>query len=918
MSEVLSEKRFNEGTLLVGMTSFGFTLLLFPLFQSMAIAFAEQVIVHRPLNVVMWHKRLALLGAVSLPIFAVCLDRLCRRSALRISLRTVKEAAFVWLSIPVAIFFTGWLKLWLGIPFVILVGLALFSIHKDVKNEVDSPTIKICDLIIPFAMILLWVWFAGVGGYTYQTSDHHARNAILHDLISYKWPVYYNIDGGKGYVYYLFIWLIPSLFGKIFGWGCANFVLYIWVSIGVSLALLLTIFYVKADSKKQLLCVAAILIAWGGLDLLAQPIRDTFGLGGAEPNGIQYRPNTRILMWVFNAGVPTWVCCSLFMHIRKRLGLFVLVCCLQFTFAPVPFMGLFPIMIAAGILNLVVGVRTEGIQKTTRKLFNISNIAGAIIGVIFIIYYSSATDAQNAVLQIGLPLKDYNMGNIIRLLVFDLSGFGVFMIIIFDKYKRSRLYKLIGIILLIIPFFVREFTMSGSMVVLFMLMILFIEYMFTADKKTLRYQAALTILILCVFQAYSTALAPYVRIMRNSAVFPVVADNMKTVIAQDSVWDLSSTLADLEKPFFKVLAKPYQMDVSTLPLNVRNYQLLLKDDQDDVVHLFKGDGFYYTAQKGAVTIPLKGISLEKQFSIEAIIKPAKTQVRWAALFTSQATGNNHAFSLEHGDEKSDLWYLAYHDGGGRWIQAGSDFTFADDRWNYLVVNFDLENSRMITIYVNGELVSESQTPETCTALQAETLHIGWFGTSRNRRFNGIIQEISVKNNMLPVQQIGNNWDKIRKEVVPFNAETNIVSYLDSINDPRFTIFIAVKDECAVNMNNTIMSGLQALGLKEDLRGKIQQSYIAIIEGGQVIHETLAPDKTTALENAGVLKDGTTNYSLHSASLPSGNKASIIIDDSEYAVNWRGLNIVVYDNDAGRVVDSVAFDTWSRGLEAHRK
>jgi hypothetical protein len=160
-------------------------------------------------------------------------------------------------------------------------------------------------------------------------------------------------------------------------------------------------------------------------------------------------------------------------------------------------------------------------------------------------------------------------------------------------------------------------------------------------------------------------------------------------------------------------------------------------------------------------------------------------------------------------------------------------------------------------------------------------------------------------------------DEYKVTTIRLRNERNIYQYLDLINDPRFTIFIAVKDECAVNMNNAIMSGLQALGLKEDLRDKIQQSYITIIEGEQVIYETLAPDKTTALKNAGVLKNGTA-YSLHSASLPSGNKASIIIDEFEYAVNWRGLNIVVYDNDTGRVVDSVAFDTWSRGLEAHRK
>jgi hypothetical protein len=160
-------------------------------------------------------------------------------------------------------------------------------------------------------------------------------------------------------------------------------------------------------------------------------------------------------------------------------------------------------------------------------------------------------------------------------------------------------------------------------------------------------------------------------------------------------------------------------------------------------------------------------------------------------------------------------------------------------------------------------------------------------------------------------------DEYKASAIRLRNERNISQYLNLINDPRFTTFIAVKDECAVSMNDAIMAGLQALGLKEDLRGKIQQSYIAVVEGGQVVYETLALDKTTALENVGVLENGA-NYSLYSAGLPSGDRASITIDGIEYAVNLRGLNIVVYDNATKRVVDSVAFDTWSPGLEAHRK
>ncbi len=48
-------------------------------------------------------------------------------------------------------------------------------------------------------------------------------------------------------------------------------------------------------------------------------------------------------------------------------------------------------------------------------------------------------------------------------------------------------------------------------------------------------------------------------------------------------------------------------------------------------------------------------------------------------------------------------------------------------------------------------------------------------------------------------------------------------------------------------------------------------------------------------------------------LIKGNKyeaSSVKINDEEYSVNSRGLNIVVYDKEAQKVVSSVCFDLYS--------
>ena len=71
-----------------------------------------------------------------------------------------------------------------------------------------------------------------------------------------------------------------------------------------------------------------------------------------------------------------------------------------------------------------------------------------------------------------------------------------------------------------------------------------------------------------------------------------------------------------------------------------------------------------------------------------------------------------------------------------------------------------------------------------------------------------------------------------------------------------------------------------------------------------------------LQASGSLADGTP-FIIQSAGLAAGNYASIIVNGTEYAVNARGINIVVYDNLAKEVIDSVAFDTCVPELTAVR-
>lgn len=135
-------------------------------------------------------------------------------------------------------------------------------------------------------------------------------------------------------------------------------------------------------------------------------------------------------------------------------------------------------------------------------------------------------------------------------------------------------------------------------------------------------------------------------------------------------------------------------------------------------------------------------------------------------------------------------------------------------------------------------------------------------------------------------------------------------YLAELNGlDHHTIIIAVRDEASNRLTPSNRAALHALGLEYvDLDSGLgyRDSYYAVISPYGIVEE-LSSD--SALEYDGLLPGGKSLY-VHSAGYDYGNTCSIIIGGVEYAANKRGLNFVIYDNDAHRVVDQSLFDTHS--------
>lgn len=145
-------------------------------------------------------------------------------------------------------------------------------------------------------------------------------------------------------------------------------------------------------------------------------------------------------------------------------------------------------------------------------------------------------------------------------------------------------------------------------------------------------------------------------------------------------------------------------------------------------------------------------------------------------------------------------------------------------------------------------------------------------------------------------------------------ETDLHEYLQMLGD-RHTICIAVQGDAGSGMTDDIRADLAQLGLQATWDdAACGQSYVAIIELGQVTYEEMSDD---VIDRKTTFRNGQVRLAISSAGSNAGNDCSIRINDKEYATDKGELNIVVYSNDRNCVIDAIAFDMDDAALTGRR-
>lgn len=416
-----------------------------------------------------------------------------------------KTLSFSYILLPIIIFFLGWLKLWLAIPLCIaLLIIFLRIINNEQSEQLLTRRLSFQDLFPVIAIILLWVYFSGIGGLVFQNKDHWWRNEIFNLLVMEHWPV---ISGDRGLIYYIGFWLPSAVIGKIFGFNAGYLFQILWTTLGIFLVWCLMCDHLSQISLKPLLG----LILFSGLDIVGCLLLQV-DFASLEHfmhiewwSGFQFSSFTTQLFWVFNQAIYAWVLTLLIMRQKSNRYIILIWSCGLLT-CTLPFVGMLPFLLYKIYVNARDAQDSNSISATVfskkqplerqasstksnpkniyqricyfcrgSQLFTLENIiGGGCIGIICFLYEIGNISANNS----GNPIH-YTKGYLFLYILFLIIEVGLYAFVIYPYQKQNTLYWLCLIVLAACPLIHigsdQDFCMRASIPALLVFMLLFFD-----------------------------------------------------------------------------------------------------------------------------------------------------------------------------------------------------------------------------------------------------------------------------------------------------------------------------------------------------------------------------------------------------------------------------------------------------------
>jgi hypothetical protein len=450
--------------------------------------------------------------------------------------RFIVGAAYAYLTLPVCLFFIGWLKPLLSVP---MTGLFLFGLYQATRKfdtaGISTPAVTRRQWIVIALTLFTWVLLSGVGGLVWQNRDDHLfRNAVYFDLTNSAWPVV-NTDEAvpRTLVYYFGFWLPSALFAKVFGVAAGYVFQFAWALIGTGLAFCLMSYWLRKFSW-----VAALLfIFFSGLDVVpsllkmlydGMPLGDIFQyyflLEHIELFLEKFNSscNTTLLFWLYNRIIPFWVGFMLLLlqrnnrHLLFTYALFALFC-------PFAMVGALPVLLYRIAQNEGITARNfkQKLGTTLKALCSPVNLAGVAQALIIAAFYATNTVAGN----VGVIAP--SVKNLLLYLLFFVTEFGVFLFWLYPDWKRNPLIWAMIATTTLCNFIVLgnhyDFGWRTGIPMMFTLMLLVTEKIIHRPKGAKLPKRAFLIVIL-ILGAVTPGLE-IARTVRNTAVITIYENN---------------------------------------------------------------------------------------------------------------------------------------------------------------------------------------------------------------------------------------------------------------------------------------------------------------------------------------------------------------------------------------------------------
>jgi hypothetical protein len=500
----------------------------------------------------------------------------------------------LYLAFPYAIFLAGWLKWYVALFGLGILGLALFSCLRassppgeTAPGQSASFRLKPRHIAAALLAALLLLAVSGVGGYGHQDNpDWLKHNAILADLVQQPWPVVYDYGGQPTpLVYYLGFYLPAAGVGKLVGWSWANQGLFIWGWLGLTLALLWFLTLLRRTGPGAYLLFAV----FSGLDVigrslvlgvapeLVKPFVRAFTHIEHWAFGWQYSSQATLLFWVPNQAIAGWVATGLLVFTilnpsenSRKCQLFVV--SLTALWSPFVTAGLIPFLLADFI------VQGGGLPQRIKRYASVPNLGGLVLLTAVGLFYASQQQGLPSALGEPAGLSIGFIPNLMQrvesralplfvLLAFWLLEFGLYCLLIAAANRRRwdaptrGLFVAMVVSLLLFPLlrvgtFI-DFLMRASIPALFILAI-FLGWTLFNRSTALVVRIALIVLLLI---GSVTPLVEYRRhvagVYASGAILQTPPQSsLPALFEADQAFPIHQYVGGAHSLFFERLARP--------------------------------------------------------------------------------------------------------------------------------------------------------------------------------------------------------------------------------------------------------------------------------------------------------------------------------------------------------------------------